>query len=272
MAGTNQQNDGSSDSRFEGVSKIIFFLSFFCCIFRDLLYINAISETGTVIEVVLLFRSLFLKTLKKTKYEGVIRRMMKKLFCALMACSAVFAAQAAYQYNIKGNQGWLTFDSTTTLTLGLGRSGKDNDHVNFIDRGKGVQDYGWYNLDTGKSGSFGNGVSATFTKDDRIGLYVKDETGNVFLTSKKPKGYREKNVIWGKTRVFDGNINLAGGNFGSNGTHEYYVFKVNTSGSSGKAPSGQPLPGVIAVLALGGAAFGIHKLRSRKKKAEKIEE
>ena len=52
---------------------------------------------------------------------------------------------------------------------------------------------------------------------------------------------------------------------GSNGTHEFYVFKVNTANASGKTPSGQPLPGIIAVLAVGGAALGIKKVYDKKK-------
>ena len=80
---------------------------------------------------------------------------MKKaiLFLFLILSMTCFGA---YQYNVKGNQGWLTFDSNTTLSLEAGVSGKDKDHENFIDRGEGISDYGWYNLDTGESGSFKN--------------------------------------------------------------------------------------------------------------------
>lgn len=68
-----------------------------------------------------------------------------------------------------------------------------------------------------------------------------------------------------------GGFTVAGGNFGSNGTQEYYVFKVSTANTGNKAPSGQPLPGVLAVLAIGGAAFGLKKLRDRKKAAAEFE-
>ena len=60
-----------------------------------------------------------------------------------------FILNGAYQYNTKGNQTWLTFDADTTLSFSVYRSGKDNNHENFIDFGEGVNDYGWYNLNTG---------------------------------------------------------------------------------------------------------------------------
>lgn len=75
---------------------------------------------------------------------------MKKIFLVSIFAGLAISAMAAYQYEHKGNQGWLTFDSETTVAFDLGRSGKDKDHENFIDRGEGVADYGWYNLDTGK--------------------------------------------------------------------------------------------------------------------------
>ena len=188
---------------------------------------------------------------------------MKNILSGIMILFLATSAMAAYQYETKGNQGWLTFDSTTTVAFDLQRSGKDKDHENFIDRGEGITDYGWYNLDTGATGSFNNGLSATFSENDRIGLYVTDNRGNTFLSTKPRTPFEDD--IWGKAKVVDGNLQLAGGNWGSNGTHEYYVFKVNTSNASGKAPSGQPLPGILAVLAVGGAAFGAKKLYDRKK-------
>ena len=188
---------------------------------------------------------------------------MKKVFFASVLCGLAVSAMAAYQYETKGNQGWLTFDSETTVAFDLGRSGKDKDHENFIDRGEGVADYGWYNLETGESGSFNNGAAATFAENDRIGLYVTDSEGNTYLSTKPSKPFEDD--VWGKAKIVDGNLFLGGGNMGSNGTHEFYVFKVNTANSSGKTPSGQPLPGIIAVLAVGGAAFGVKKIYDKKK-------
>ena len=106
---------------------------------------------------------------------------MKKVFLASVLLGLTVSVMAAYQYESKGNQGWLTFDSNTTVAFDLGRSGKDKDHENFIDRGEGVVDYGWYNLDTGDTGSFNNGLSATFNTNDRIGLYITDNQGNTSM-------------------------------------------------------------------------------------------
>ncbi|MBQ9772659.1 MAG: hypothetical protein IJW23_12625 [Lentisphaeria bacterium] len=198
--------------------------------------------------------------------------MKKIILLLLLAWSAV--SIAAYQYNVSGNQGWLSFDSQTTLAFDLvleSRKDKDNGQDNYIDRGKGYADYGWYNLDSGASGSFNNGASATFTEKDRIGFWVKDNAGNVY-TSTKPEKNAADNVIWGKSREINGGFSIAGGDFGSNGTQEYYTFKVNTANTGNKTPSGQPLPGIIAVLAVGGLALGAGKIyHNRKNKKDKME-
>lgn len=198
--------------------------------------------------------------------------MKKTILAFLLLGFAAHPVMAAYQYNVKGNQGWLTFDGDTTVAFDLvleSRKDKDNGQDNYIDRGQGFADYGWYNLDTGDSGSFNNGASASFTEKDRIGFWVKDNVGDVYVSTKPEKNVAE-NVIWGKSREINGGISVAGGNFGSNGTQEYYTFKVNSQNSNGNnAPSGQPLPGIIAVLAIGGAAYGIRKIYNKKKAADK---
>ena len=186
---------------------------------------------------------------------------MKKALLALIFCGLAVSAMAAYQYETHGNQGWLSFDSETTVAFDLARSGKDNNNENYIDRGEGIADYGWYNLETGATGSFDNGLAATFSANDRIGLYVTDNNGNTFLSTKPRSPFEDD--LWGKVRVVDGNLHLAGGNFGSNGTHEYYVFKVNNANASGKTPSGQPLPGIIATLVVGGGTLVYLKKRKK---------
>ena len=192
--------------------------------------------------------------------------MKVKFFVCISVFFALLSAEAAYQYNVSGNQGWLTFDGQTTVAFDLvpeSRKNKDNGQENYIDRGQGIADYGWYNLDTKTSGSFNNGMSATFTENDRIGLWVKDNAGNIYISTKPQKPIPD-NVIWGKARVIEESMAVAGGNFGSNGTQEYYVFKVNTNNNSnGNAPSGQPLPGIIATLLLGGGT--VLYLKKRKK-------
>ena len=184
-----------------------------------------------------------------------------KRICLGILLAANFSLMAAYQFNTKGNRGWMTFDSPTTVGFDLSRSGKDKDHENFIDRGNGVADYGWYNMDTGEAGSFNNGLTATFNENDRIGLYVTDNNGNTYLSTKPRKPFEDD--IWGKARLEDGNLRLGGGNNGSNGTHEFYIFKVNNANASGKTPSGQPLPGIIATLIVGGGTLVYLKKRKK---------
>ena len=169
---------------------------------------------------------------------------------------------AAYQYNTKGNQTWLTFDSNTNLYFDVYRSGKINDHENFIDRGNGILDWGWFNLNTNESGSFKNDGEFTFTKDDKISVWVKDNQGNTYNSTKKP----DKD-LWGKSDLNDGIFKVYGGNKGSNGSHEYYVFKVTTVQSENNTPTGQPLPGIIGTLLVGGA--GIWYLKNRKNSLNK---
>ena len=56
---------------------------------------------------------------------------MKFKFVSILAVFiAAISATAAVQYESKVNQGWLTFDSETTLAFDLVRSGKDKDHEN----------------------------------------------------------------------------------------------------------------------------------------------
>ena len=183
---------------------------------------------------------------------------MKKILLLVSLIMFGTSLMAAYQYDTQGNQSWLTFDSSTTLSFSLSRSGKDNEHTNFIDKGNGIADYGWYNLTTGESGSFANGASATFNENDKIALWVKDSEGNVYNSTKEPSEF-----IWGKSNIDGDILKLYGGNKGSNGTHEYYVFQVNTVNTNNKAPSGQPLPGIIATLVVGGGTLVYLKKRKK---------
>jgi len=181
---------------------------------------------------------------------------MKKLLVLLFGiiCLSLFSA---VQYNVKGNQGWLTFDSATSFSVDVTRSGKDKDHNNFIDAGEGIQDYGWYNLNTNEYGSLKD-VTVTFTENDKIAFWVKDNQNNTFIST---KGQSASGFIWGKSGYADG-LQIYGGNKGSHGTHEYYVFKVTSVPSNNNTPSGQPLPGIIATLLVGGVS--VFYLKKRK--------
>ena len=58
-------------------------------------------------------------------------------------------------------------------------------------------------------------------------------------------------------------LGVGGGNMGSNGTKEFYVFKINSANASGQTPSGQPLPGIVATLLLGGGTLVYLKKRNK---------
>jgi hypothetical protein len=187
---------------------------------------------------------------------------MKRLLIIILFFISVYSCFGAYQYNVKGNQGWLSFDSKTTLSFDVSTSGKDKEHENFIDNGNGIADYGWYNLNTGETGSFKNGLTASFSENDKIGLYITDNKGKTYMSTKPGKTSPFENDIWGKSKYIDGTIMIGGGNFGSNGTHEYYVFKVNSANNNSNTPTGQPLPGILATLIVGSIA--IWYLKNRK--------
>ena len=185
---------------------------------------------------------------------------MKQIYVLLLFMLST-TAFSAYQYNTKGNQTWITFDTTTELYFGVERSGKDKDHENFIDKGEGISDWGWYNMTTNESGSFKNG-QYTFTENDKIALWVKDNNGNSYLSTKM----KDSDYIWGKSGVDNDVLSLYGGNNGSNGTHEHYVFTVKVVPNGNQTPSGQPLPGILATLAIGGT--GIYYIKNRKRLLE----
>lgn len=105
------------------------------------------------------------------------------------------------------------------------------------------------------------GLSATFSENDKIGLYVTDNKGNTYLSTKPQSPFEDD--IWGKSRLVNGSLTIGGGNMGSNGTHEYFVFKINSVNTNTNTPTGQPLPGILATLAVGGT--GIWYLKNRKK-------
>ena len=124
-------------------------------------------------------------------------------------------------------------------------------------------------FDTLSCSSFSNGLGATFQAGDSIGLYVTDNKGNTFISTKDSgEAELEGDVIWGKADLVDGGFTVGGGNKGSNGTHEFYVFKINTGNASGQTPSGQPLPGIVATLLVGGGALAYLKKRKKLYKAE----
>ena len=182
---------------------------------------------------------------------------MKIYLVIMMFMMCISSIQAAYQYNTQGNQTWLTFDSNTSLYVDVNRSGKDNDHDNFIDNGNGIDDWGWYNLSDNTSGSFKSNNSVTFDVNDKIALWVKDNQGNIYNSTKEPD-----NFIWGKSDAKNDIFKIYGGNKGSNGSHEYYVFSIKTVGNNSNTPTGQPLPGIIATLIIG--AGGIYYIKHRK--------
>lgn len=177
---------------------------------------------------------------------------MKKIYIFLLTIFSSLSF-AAVQYEFHGNQGWLEITGEESISSSIGIvSLKDGTQENFIDRGGSWKDYGWYNLESKETGSFLSTESFKFSDGDKIGFWVKDNSGQIY-TSTKTKSEIFSNSIWGKSKMIDGGISLGGGDFGSNGTHEFYVFQIKTIQSDQKPPTGQPLPGIIFVLIFGAA-------------------
>ncbi len=163
---------------------------------------------------------------------------------------------AAYQYNWKGNQGWLSFDGTTTISFEVESTTlKDKKDPKEISP---AIDYGWYNLDqknepAGGYGSFKTDGAATFNEGDKIGLWVKTQAGDVFTSTKDgvPKGF------WGHAEKDDPSLGGYVVYNTNNSGHVAYIFRdgITVASDTEQGPSGQPLPGILAALLVGGAVL-----------------
>ena len=91
---------------------------------------------------------------------------------------------------------------------------------------------------------------------DRVGFYLDRNNGSLV------RDWSFVTTLFGKTYiVFDKNCW-----FGFDEWMSINNVKTTAAGSgSGDAPAGQPLPGALAMLALGGLGTGVAKLRGKKK-------
>ena len=225
---------------------------------------------------------------------------MNKLIIALIALLCADVTFAAYQYNVvkynNGGQsgyeqsGYFSFDSTTAITMqtiandsafdvysrkgGWGSWGSSwtTTTVNVLPT---LKDYGWYNLTTGEVGSLANGTVGVFNAGDKIGIWM-DYDGDVYTSTENSGiagakfGYAYQNnglycVHRGSYWVnkSDGSDNNSGrGNIENKSHYEYQIATVDIP----PAPSGQPLPGALATLLIGGATLFGGKAASRKNK------
>lgn len=205
---------------------------------------------------------------------------MKKiilLLLMLIICDTIFAA---FQYNVVSyydkygpftvksevEGGYFTFDSTTSITMNT--TGRDfkftNKQGNLINTLPNLNDYGWYNINTGEVGSFANGVVGTFNAGDKIGIWM-DYDGDAIYTTTENSGitgakfgyaYDEgkygyclhRGSYWVTQKGQNANSREA---FEDKSHYEYTLIIDENS----NVPTGQPLPGAVASLLVGGVTL-----------------
>ena len=208
---------------------------------------------------------------------------MKKLFS--VALGVVMAAvaipvHAAIQYNMETFSGgsWFSVDEKQTVYLNV--KDKDGNAVSLGD--SVISNIGWYKYSevartlipgapapTLHTGDMKTGKLGEFSPDDKIVLWIettdangKKETYSMF----DPKDL--KHDIWLQSNAGD-NIVLNWGDFVNIANSQKvatpagFEFSITTN-----PPSGQPLPGIIATLLVGGGSLIYLKKRKKLKAAK----
>ena len=218
---------------------------------------------------------------------------MKKHFSALFAIALTSAAipeSAAIQYNIQAENGqaYFSVDTKQTVYVDVKKNGS-----NVAIKDSVITDIGWYKYEDvvqfyenlpkpgeGPSrpwdtfgpgperhaGDIKTGMLGEFSPDDKIVLWVETtssggekSTYSMYITNTKEKD------VWllgesGESLIF--NWGQFGFDYGKQAQHslnpEGYEFSITT-----RQPSGQPLPGIIATLIVGGGT--VLYLKKRKK-------
>ncbi len=170
---------------------------------------------------------------------------MKKLM-AVMVMMATIPTFAAYQFVSYGKYlgGHMIFDGATTISM----------NINSFTSGVAPVDFGYYMLGTTDMVSLKD-ATASFNPGDEIGFWLRDAGGNITSTSS----------LSGATWMPQGSV-LENGSYTmfTGGNYPIYRYEYNYSIGEVTAPSGQPLPGVIAALAVGGGVLAVRKLRRKR--------
>ncbi len=127
-----------------------------------------------------------------------------------------------------------------------------------------------------------SGTAVAFQAGDSVGFWVTDSNGNKVYNTPRLEG--EHYGTFNGTRMLENNTVYANG-FGQYGVYVHstsydemaskseaimniQVGHLTMTGSPDPAPAGQPLPGVLAALLLGGGAIGGGTLFKRRKAAK----
>ena len=179
---------------------------------------------------------------------------------------AAFASFGAVQYNYVGNPGsilkqsdgmYFTFDANTSLFAPTFVDGAQHQKTH------NVVAFGYYFLDNPANliaGDFSTGHLGNFKAGDMIGYWVQSTgidniNAGIYTTTKT--GIDEHVFYNG---FYNGKFYFIGLRSDSIGNYAAGFIFVE-----GTPPAGEPLPGVIAALAIGGCAFLGMKLKNRVK-------
>jgi hypothetical protein len=206
---------------------------------------------------------------------------MKKLLSIAIGsviATAALQVSAAIQYKMENFSGgsWFSVDKKQTVYLNV----KKTDGSNVALGDSVISNIGWYKYNdivhsilpgvsepTLNYGDMKTGALGEFSPEDKIVLWIEttNENGQKQTFSMfNPKDL--KHDIWATDKSGE-NIVLNWGDFvnlaGSQKTNnpEGFEFSISTNAP----PSGQPLPGIIATLLVGGGCGSLIYLKKRKK-------
>ena len=223
---------------------------------------------------------------------------MKKLILAVSGVFLALSSYASIQYNYGTISAANSDFGNSKYTAFADRGGKfglqntlyfNSGAYLYLSFSKGTPEFGAYYLNEDRSGKAddiriaatgdGNytavdasGKAIQFQEGDSIGFWVKDENGNIVYNTPGINGQHTYN---GTTVADRNNYMQAFGNYGQsvNSPNGNYTLEdmidaaqsvMNVQvGSTAPAPSGQPLPGVLAALFIGGGTCA--GLRFRRK-------
>ncbi len=198
--------------------------------------------------------------------------IMNKIICTLIIALSITTAFAAEQYDrLNPNQGAgivLTGDASLTLTF-LDSTGKATNFSSIFPSGYNL--FGYYLMDSKNNMTSWTALDLSnvvdgqltlgdFSAGDRIAFWAANETGEYMDSMHRdPEKGNSRDSAYvnnngqNNVTITMGGINANGWgavDFGAVNDKTNYIFQI----TEGKA-SGQPLPGVVAVIALGGAAL-----------------
>ena len=182
-------------------------------------------------------------------------KKMTMIFLALLSLNLF----AAFQYQVSGyGGGYFSFDGTTSLKMDRPGVHKGLDYL-FVKNSLvlGDNSWGYYLLSDWKLVHVqADGFLGTFSSGDKIGIWIANESGEIFTSTNTGN----QDYTFGKSGSSGDDFCLYQGSAGIFLTPSHWEYQLSETA----APSGQPLPGVLASLLIG---CGVAYLARRRKKS-----